>query len=499
MSAENHDSRGHATLEQLEQLSPEQFALLCELARVCVERHEQSGEEARESQPEFEKTLRSATKAFECGIHKSDIERLDVDVPGILVDGQRYMFIRKSPQEVLVSAGKIYPVLSVYRRRGGHGGDSVVPAAMSLGLINGSVSLVAGQICQAYVAEMPPEIGARLLKQVGMMAPSKSWLGSIVTEVGKVWEANRREFEEQVRLEEIPSLPARESVVTIQFSLDGVMVPDKDAPRTPGATKDDPRPKGHREAYCASICFLDADGERLDTKILARMPEARKVTLVEQIIDELRHIKACYPNARWQAVADAAAENWRIVAQVAKELDITFILTVDFYHAAEHLTDGLKAGGITDDNKLKFWRETLMLQPDGVDRCLEEFNRVRDLSHARRSKKRLATIDRQITYFTNQRTKMNYVELLDAGYGIGSGVQEAIGKSVLVQRMKQSGMSWRRPGGQAVLTARALQRSGRLEHSWVPLSRSLRRPWSVDPDTKRLPPPWSQRRQNLSS
>ena len=35
--------------------------------------------------------------------------------------------------------------------------------------------------------------------------------------------------------------------------------------------------------------------------------------------------------------------------------------------------------------------------------------------------------------------------------------------------MKRSGMRWRIPGGQAVLSVRALIKSGRFEHAWEAL------------------------------
>jgi hypothetical protein len=49
---------------------------------------------------------------------------------------------------------------------------------------------------------------------------------------------------------------------------------------------------------------------------------------------------------------------------------------------------------------------------------------------------------------------------------IGSGVVEAAGKSLVAQRLKRSGMRWRVPGGQAILTFRALCQSERFERAW---------------------------------
>ena len=62
-----------------------------------------------------------------------------------------------------------------------------------------------------------------------------------------------------------------------------------------------------------------------------------------------------------------------------------------------------------------------------------------------------------------------YHALKEEGIAIGSGVVEAANKTLVTQRMKRSGMRWRIVGGQAVLTFRALIKSGRFERAWKAL------------------------------
>ena len=61
---------------------------------------------------------------------------------------------------------------------------------------------------------------------------------------------------------------------------------------------------------------------------------------------------------------------------------------------------------------------------------------------------------------------MRYAEQLANNLPIGSGVVEAACKTLVTQRMKCSGMRWRRPGGQGVLTLRSLIQSGWFENGW---------------------------------
>ena len=64
---------------------------------------------------------------------------------------------------------------------------------------------------------------------------------------------------------------------------------------------------------------------------------------------------------------------------------------------------------------------------------------------------------------------MQYRDLSEQGVAIGSGVVEAANKTLVTQRMKRSGMRWRIVGGQAVLTVRALIKSGRFDRAWAGL------------------------------
>ena len=65
---------------------------------------------------------------------------------------------------------------------------------------------------------------------------------------------------------------------------------------------------------------------------------------------------------------------------------------------------------------------------------------------------------------------MRYHALKAEGVAIGSGVVEAANKTLVTQRMKRSGMRWRIASGQAVLTFRALIKSGRFDRHGRPSS-----------------------------
>lgn len=69
-------------------------------------------------------------------------------------------------------------------------------------------------------------------------------------------------------------------------------------------------------------------------------------------------------------------------------------------------------------------------------------------------------------YIKNNQHRMKYAEAKSKGYPIGSGVVEACCKALVQHRLKRTGMSWRQPGGQSILTFRALVKSQRFDRAW---------------------------------
>ena len=129
------------------------------------------------------------------------------------------------------------------------------------------------------------------------------------------------------------------------MSLDGVMVPMKDAQRA--RTRERSRaqgrqakgPAGYREAGCGTLSFYDAEGERLDTVSIVRMPEAKKATLKTTVAAEFEAALGTRPDLRVVTVADGARDNWRLLDALAPEATAV----VDFYHATEQLKSALDA------------------------------------------------------------------------------------------------------------------------------------------------------------
>ena len=130
---------------------------------------------------------------------------------------------------------------------------------------------------------------------------------------------------------------------------------------------------------------------------------------------------------------------------------------VDYYHAAEHLTEfvrihfkGTRAGGQWFDNQKE------ILLTDGVDSVLSALSSLTGLSDG-------AVHCRQMLagYFGRNRHRMRYGHFRHRGLQIGSGPIEAAHRTVIQTRMKRSAQRWTDAGAQAMLNLRVVAKSGR--------------------------------------
>jgi len=74
--------------------------------------------------------------------------------------------------------------------------------------------------------------------------------------------------------------------------------------------------------------------------------------------------------------------------------------------------------------------------------------------------------EKQLGYFERNRARMQYATFRARGYFIGSGVVEAACKTIVAQRLKQSGMHWSEQGLSHVLSLRTAILSRRYDEFW---------------------------------
>ena len=165
---------------------------LAELNALIERRSSMAPADAAANQPEFEGKTRQLMAALEREIHERDFERLDVEVAGVVVDGVRYMAQwPKTRGEYTTATGVIHPLRTTYRARGGHGGLTIVPLELRLGLVGGNWTPLAAQVAGEFIAAVPSAKAAELLAKLGGMAPSASHLDRLPKILQGRWEKER--------------------------------------------------------------------------------------------------------------------------------------------------------------------------------------------------------------------------------------------------------------------------------------------------------------------
>jgi uncharacterized protein UPF0236 len=146
------------------------------------------------------------------------------------------------------------------------------------------------------------------------------------------------------------------------------------------------------------------------------------------------------------------------------------ILILDLYHALERLHTlcaGLYgADGAWAARMVQTW--TAMLKNDQIGEVIAAMRRRRDDLGPPPDD----PLEKQIAYFERHQDKMLYKTYRDQGLFYGSGVVEGGCKSVIGQRLKESGMFWTEAGATSVLHLRLALKGNRWDECWNRLNHS---------------------------
>jgi hypothetical protein len=436
----------------------------------------------------FEHELHEHIMTLECELLTEELARYDVEAEQIEVGGVTYGQALTSSETYLSAAGPLKIERHLYRPAG-RGSKSICPLELRAGIIRGCWTPRAARQAAFAMAHLTPGDSESLFAELGGMRPSRSNLDRLPKELSVDWEVHRQVWEAALRTGE--TFPPEATVIAI--SVDGVTVrmkSDERRAKRDQAGKHASGPIGQREAGCGTVVLYDAEGERLQTVRYGRMPEHRKETLQQQLETETRSVLAIQPDLQRVLLADGAEPNWSLLSEVDQACgrpSQPSVEIVDFYHACDHLKEGCDAawGESTPRSKAEFERLKILLKEDeaGVDRIIHmlKYHRGRAQGNKR---KRLET---QLTYFRNQQHRMGYAACLRKHLPIASGVMEASCKTLVTQRMKQSGMAWTQTGGQAILTLRSLIQSDRWQPAWELLRSDFCKTVTVCPSQTSFP------------
>jgi hypothetical protein len=369
------------------------------------------------------------------------LKRFDTDGSAIVMGAIKWTKRCSAPKIYQTPYGAVQIERNVYQTS--KGGRIYCPLEANARIIRHATPRFAQQLAHKYAQMNVNAVCGDLRENHGRQIAA-SYVQNVADWVGGIAEAKEEHWEYAT-----PELD--QPVATVAISLDGALL----------AMKED----GWREAMVGSLSLYAPDGERLHSMYLAEAPQSGKERFHQRLAGEIARVKTRYPEALYLGIADGASTNWSFLEQHTERQ------LLDYFHAAEYLPKLAMAAypGKTDKPKREQWlheyRHRLKYESGTVDALIAEAER---LTH-KRSLGRTVKDDLQaaLTYFTNQRARMDYPPHLAETLPIGSGVVEAACKTLVKQRLCGAGMRWKHQGAKIILSLRALvQSTGRWAQFW---------------------------------
>jgi hypothetical protein len=159
-------------------------------------------------------------------------------------------------------------------------------------------------------------------------------------------------------------------------------------------------------------------------------------------------------------IGDGAEWIWNL----AREHFPGAIQIVDLYHARQHLGDLARLLHPNDTKKRNQWmglHQKRWLDKGKIGKLVASLRAIQVADPELANKLR-----NQAGYFATNAARMNYPSFRKQHLFIGSGVIEAGCKTVIGQRLKQSGMFWTVAGANSIIALRSVHLNGRFEDYW---------------------------------
>jgi hypothetical protein len=367
----------------------------------------------------------------------------------------------KTPQDVATLFGTIRLRRVGYRSTAKTGEPTLFPLALALGLRHGASPALA-------------ERAARLLAESGMtqrqtlhrlrLDHGVCWGVKKLRQVSHAVAAAMTEQRQEVQVEQLLRLLGQATASkgkhkpVLSVGRDGITL----ALRYQGCCV-------HEVATTGTVSVFDRRGRRLGTVYLACVPQAKQATMSRALTDLLEGLLR-----RWQGplprlcyVSDAGDNETAYYEDVLAGMvhpssgaKLEWLRVVDYYHASARLFTlgellfGVGPAATRWARRMQKW----LLEPGGLNRVLHSAAAYRKrYGLAGRKEKEFATA---YNYLSRRMPCMRYAAYRRLGVPLGSGVTEAGCKTIYTQRLKLSGMRWKKAGATAVLDLRVLLLSG---------------------------------------
>lgn len=382
-----------------------------------------------DSMLESEEAIQNGLNEAGCLATTQALSRFDTDGSRIEIGDMKWFSKGQSPKSYQTPYGEIEVARHIYQHS--KGGKTFCPLERDARIVVTSTprfaKIVSHKFANGSSVQVKRDLGENHNRVV-----ARSYLQGVADAVGTVVQAKEETWQYAT-----PKLD--EPVKAVAIGVDGTCMLMCN--------------KEYREAMVGTISLYGADTARLHTIYIGATPEYGKATFFERMEREIAHVRSLYPKAEYVGIADGAHTNWDFL----KKHTTTQVL--DFYHAAEYLADVSKAAFPRSAAKRSQWLEDhchdLKHKQGAATRMLNEMQAISN-EQQRLAKPLREKLESAITYFTNHKHQMHYATYRRKDFPIGSGVTEAACKTLVKQRLCESGMKWVEKGASIVLSLRAL-------------------------------------------
>lgn len=396
----------------------------------------------------------------------------------VLVNGERYRRHQEGTVQYYSLAGTLSVTRSTYRQIGVRNGPTLVPMEVAAGLVHRATPALANNLAHGY-AEHDIRTHCELLGMAHCVAPPRATAERIAKAIAHDAHESAPRIERiSLNREKLP-----EGAVGVAIGLDRTSVPM--AEELPKGTK---KPKVRRKtpyqrrpparfevnwrmAYVGTVCLVDENGDAIRTYRYAASASDDPAELVRRMQAQLASVLR-QASLSVAIVQDGAPEMWNQMRAALEPLRHEGLVSswhevIDLPHLLGRLSEAFQLIGKGDAKYLEFWKKQLLKHYCAIDNVELMLRLAREsLSPTDRVK-----LDEHLGYIENNKDRMRYTHLREAGLPVGSGVTESAAKNVINMRTKRSGQHWSVPGLRGVLALRALLKSERLPAFWRVFSR----------------------------
>jgi hypothetical protein len=414
-----------------------------------------------EFEHQVQDAMREVARQFVQAVYNHAEPAIDVLPKHVHFEASQYTRLnRKTPQNSSTLFGQIRLWRAGYRPTDKSGDATVFPLALALGLIGGASPALAERAgaLMSDTGTTQKTVLRRLREDHGVV-----WGVKKLRQVTAFVSAEMAEQRQEVQVEKLLELLEQATASRgrhkpgLSVGRDGITL----GLRCQAGSV-------HEVATCGTVTIIDRRGKRLGTVYLAYVPEYGQGTMSKQLTQLVREVLK-----RWQGalphlsyVTDSGDNETTYYDKVLSRMKhprtgekLAWTRVADYYHASERLWTmanllfGQGPRATSWVRKMQKW----LLKPSGANRVLHSAATLRQ-QHGLKGKKR-TDFGRAYRYLRDRLTYMRYDEYRRLGIPLGSGVTEAGCKTVYTQRLKLSGMRWKREGAQHILQLRVLRLS----------------------------------------